>query len=154
MAESKFDRVERLMRALHVREEELKAARDAERRAAFRLESLEAAVRDLRETIRRLVEEDVQVDERQIDDAEHEPPSAAPAGTIAQRILAYLDTERRSVEANEIGQALGVSVDVIRTTLSKLFARGAVARPKVGMYRSLLTEHEHRSRGARGPGGK
>jgi predicted transcriptional regulator of viral defense system len=67
-------------------------------------------------------------------------------GTIAGRILAYLDAEGRSVDANEVSQAIGVNIDVVRTTLSKLFNRGAIARPKVGLYRSLLAEHEHRSR--------
>lgn len=54
--------------------------------------------------------------------------------TIAGRILAFLDAKKRPADAREIGRGVGVATDVARTTLSKLHAKGAIDRPKRGVY--------------------
>lgn len=140
MSEKKSDRVERLMRALLVREGELKVAEDVERRAKVRRASLEQAVNDLRGTVRRLIDEDVDdsVAAELEADALSTPDAIPTEETIGNRILDLLEAEPRALDANEISQSLGVTVPVTRSTLSKLHARGKVARPQPGFYRSLL----------------
>lgn len=143
----KFERIDKLMRALLVREGELKVAEDVFRRAEARRASLDAAVKDLRATVRRLIEDETFVEDPSLELPTAEDPSASSpgtAGTIASRVVAFLEAEERTVEASEVAQALGVNLDTARTTLSKLFAKGSVSRPRVGMYCSLSSEHEAR----------
>jgi len=159
LALPKYERIEKLMRAVLVREGELRVATAAARRAEIRRASLEAAVTELRETVRKLIEGE---------NVPEDPPSAAleathyEAGesgatntTIADRVLAFVDGEGRTVEAADVAQTLGVNIDTARTTLSKLHAKGILARPKPGLYRSLSLEDASRNtaRAKRGGGG-
>ena len=154
MPPSKPEQVEKLMRALFAREAELKANEDLVQRATLRSQSLRAAIADLRATIASLLGE---APAKGTDDrAPHSAPDtssrtpelvprpglARTGGTILVRILAYLDATPRVSDARTVAQALDVNIDVVRTTLSKLYARGFIARPQPGQYCSLQYAQE------------
>ena len=140
----KSERVERLMRALLVREGEQKVAVEVERRATIRRESLDHAVRDLRATIQRLVDED-------IDDGFDETVLKAPDadGTIRQRIIAFVEDQGRAVSANEISQGIDERVEVVRSTLSKMFIAGEIARPVTGKYKAFISRDDAKMKGGK-----
>jgi hypothetical protein len=146
MPPSRSEHAEKLYRALFKREAELKAAREDERRtkelnerATVKRESLEAAVKGLRETVDKHVGAGEVVEDESVlvalipkDDDE-----STDGRTIAERIVDFLEATRCPVEAREISQAVGADVDVVRTTLSKLRSRGKIARPRQGEYCAL-----------------
>jgi hypothetical protein len=153
MPPSKPEQVEKLMRALFAREAELKANEDLVQRATLRSQSLRAAIADLRATIASLLGEAAQgTDDRAptgAPDTSSKTPEMVPrpglartGGTILVRILAYLDATPRVSDARTVAQALDVNIDVVRTTLSKLHARGFIARPQSGQYCSLQYAQE------------
>ena len=153
MLPSKPEQVEKLMRALFAREAELKANEDLVQRATLRSQSLRAAIADLRATIASLLGEAAQAtDDRATGgapDTSSKTPEMVPrpglartGGTILVRILAYLDAAPRVSDARTVAQALDVNIDAVRTTLSKLHARGFIARPQPGQYCSLQYAQE------------
>ncbi len=152
MPPSKPEQVEKLMRALFAREAELKANEDLVQRATLRSQSLRAAIADLRATIASLLGEAAQG----TDDSDHHgapdtssktpemvprPGLARTGGTISCA-PGLLDATPRVSDARTVAQALDVNIDVVRTTLSKLHARGFIARPQSGQYCSLQYAQE------------
>jgi hypothetical protein len=150
MPPSKLEQVERLTRALVAREAELRANEEIVKRATFRSTSLRAAIADLRATLAALIGDDATAEAPPLPPMVHGLTGAPESGqlpsnsggTILKRITAYLETEPRAFEALEIAQQLGIRDDVVRTSLSKLYARGRIARPVPGAYCSLLHVEE------------
>lgn len=153
MAPTKFEQAQRLFSALQVREEELRANEEVVKRATFRSQSLRAAIAELRTTIATL-----------LGDASLPPlpPEAPPTpekgpqsplprtdGTIIARVAAHLETEPRAFDATEIAQSIEVGVDVVRTTLSKMYGRGLIGRLAPGQYCTLERAHAVKASGAR-----
>jgi hypothetical protein len=150
MASSKVEQVERLVRALMARQAELQANDEVIKRAQFRSDSLRAAVADLRATIAKLIGDTSFKDASAVLPAPAplsepglgpQPELARTEGTILVRVQTLLDGTPRFFDATEIAQAVGVGVDVVRTTLSKLYSRGLIARRSAGEYCSL--QHAH-----------
>lgn len=155
MAPSKLEQAERLFRALAAREAELKANDEIVRKATFRSQSLRTAIKELRTTIATLIGdtsgEEVSAPlaltapegpQPQPETDPHPAALARPDGTIVARVAAYLEAEPRAFDATEIAQALGLGVNVVRTTLSKLHARGSIARRSPGEYCSVQYAHD------------
>lgn len=139
---SKLEQVERLTRALVAREVEYQANEDVLKRATVRRHSLKAAITDLRATIAGLLGEAAREPAPELSPAVMQALSGSPGthrieGTILERVSAYLDSEARVFSAQEIAQGLGLGVDVVRTSLSKLFARQSIQRFGAGEYCSL-----------------
>jgi hypothetical protein len=151
MPPSKFEQVERLIRALVVREGELAASDEVVRKATLRSESLRAAIRDLRATIEQLISDGgvpAEILARaplEIQRLAADPMRLRTEGTLLARVLAFVESLPRAVEAAEISQALGIHVDSVRTVLSKLKARGQIERLETGQYCSM--QHAHDIRG-------
>jgi hypothetical protein len=137
VAPTKFDQIDRLMRARLAREGELKAAQAQAERANFRVKSLDEAVKELDKTIKELLGEsaDAQVPDKATPVLQRQQASADDR-TVAERIIAYLEASRCPVDALEIQQAIGeTSVEVIRATLSKMKFKGEIDRGrKPGTY--------------------
>jgi hypothetical protein len=147
MAPTKVEQVERLVRALIARESELKANEEVIKRATFRSESLRTAIADLRTTIANFIgdKSDATVSAPlppPAPEVESHPGLARTEGTILARVANHLDLAQRVFDATEIAQALGIGVDVVRTTLSKMYARGLIARVGSGEYCSLQHAHD------------
>lgn len=151
MPPTKVEQVERLMRALMMRESELQSTEETLRRTTVRRASLQAAIGDLRTTIAQLIgDEDVPAEVlarappevQRLALAEHRQRAD---GTLLERVLGYVNGTPRMVEAPEVSQALSISVDNVRTVLSKLKARGQIARFETGTYCSLA--HANKIRG-------
>ncbi len=138
MAPTKTEQIESLARALVRRQDELRANEEMIEKAKLRSSSLEQAIRDLRATIAQLVGEG-DAPQEVLDRAQRiaNIPTADTEGTLLERVLAYVNKVPRTVEAREIAQALGITLDGTRTVLSKLKARGEIARFEPGVYSSL-----------------
>jgi hypothetical protein len=83
----------------------------------------------------------------------HRGPSIARASaTVAQRVLALLTMEPRSLSPVEIFNTLELPppIETLRATLSKMLQRGLVARPFPGFYCALEYENEIRRMAAGG----
>ena len=149
---TKLEKVEGLARALLVRQAELKANEEVVRKATLRSESLRAAIADLRKTLAELIEEVPSKNASAAPSREDSPELpleceeisadvlAPIEGTIIERVAAHLETAQRAY-ASEIAQTLGIRVEVVRTTLSKLHAKGRVRRLGGGEYCSLAFVH-------------
>jgi hypothetical protein len=143
MPSNRYEQVTKYLHALDVRKAELESAREAEKRAIRRRVSFETAVSELEAFVRKLVGEEP-IPESELPPAagappeELEPEAPAPEGSIASRALAFLDASKREHDAKEVSDAIGANLEATRTALSKLFLRGAIHRPKPGIYRSLL----------------
>lgn len=78
-------------------------------------------------------------------------PSLVKGSTLALRIVSLLELNTRPLTAPEIQTLLESSdpIDTIRTTLSKLVARGAIERIGPGTYRSCSSDPDAREGGKR-----
>lgn len=141
MAHSKFEHAQRLFRALEARQAELEANEAAIAKAKFRSESLRAAIAELKTTIAKLLSDPAAEvgasDEQRALELDPQPGIAKADGSILARVESYVNAAPRILEANDIATDLGLRIDVVRTSLSKLHARRQIQRLEAGQYTSL-----------------